>query len=160
MKAPSPRKSFGRAALANAAALLPWIMTHLAVGGSPHTRGAAQLLSASLQQQSRAHQAGAAAVPERGSGDLGRCGGRVAGRAKASQGGDPKQWCHLSAASTCLMRQVCILWMFPFAALGELPTALRRNSFALVFHHPWLFAGARVGRVAPARTWQNHVPSA
>jgi len=40
------------------------------------------------------------------------------------------------------MSPVCILWMFPFAALGELPTALRRNSFALVFHHPWLFVGA------------------
>ena len=35
-----------------------------------------------------------------------------------------------------------ILWMLPFALIGEVPTAIRRDSFALVYQHPMLFIGA------------------
>lgn len=40
------------------------------------------------------------------------------------------------------MSPICILWMLPFALIGEVPTAIRRDSFALVYQHPMLFIGA------------------
>ena len=68
--------------------------------------------------------------------------GGEAQRLRSRREAAPLTQSHAQDADSAAIDHPGILWMLPFALIGEVPTAIRRDSFALVYQHPMLFIGA------------------
>ena len=68
--------------------------------------------------------------------------GGEAQRLRSHREAAPLTQSHAQDADSAAIDHPGILWMLPFALIGEVPTAIRRDSFALVYQHPMLFIGA------------------